>query len=85
MDRWRSFGEYGIEFNSELKEKIRKRDNYKCQKCKTYQKELYFSDGRKYKLIVHHIDRNKKNNNMCNLVSVCARCHRKLHNRDYNK
>lgn len=84
--RWidgRSFEPYGKEFNNKLKEQIRTRDNYRCQQCNKLQKELYHSNGKKYSLIVHHIDRNKKNNNPDNLVSVCLSCHVKIHNQDY--
>src|SRR3990167_3096340 len=62
---WRggkSFEPYGLEFNNELKEKVRKRDGYRCQQCFRHQDELYDEAGRKYKLNVHHIDYNKSNN-----------------------
>lgn len=62
-----SFGKYGFEFNKELKEQIRKRDKYKCQICTKKQK--------KFKLDIHHIDYNKKNNNQNNLISLCKSCH----------
>jgi predicted HNH restriction endonuclease len=32
-------------------------------------------------LVVHHIDGNKKNQALENLVTVCTSCHRKLHHR----
>jgi hypothetical protein len=64
-----SFEPYGLEFNEELKEQIRKRDNYTCQECGISQEELG------YKLHVHHIDFNKQNNNAMNLVSLCRGCH----------
>ena len=64
-----SFDPYGIEFNNELKEKIRKRDNYICQECEFTEKQL------EYKLVIHHIDYNKKNNNLNNLISLCRSCH----------
>ena len=31
--------------------------------------------------LVHHIDENPKNNNMVNLMSLCNKCHEKIHNR----
>lgn len=64
-----SFDPYGLEFNNELKNKIRERDKYRCQECGYFQGEL------KYKLHVHHIDYNKKNNNEKNLISLCRDCH----------
>jgi len=65
----KSFEPYGIEFNKELKEQIRKRDNFTCQECDINQKQLG------YKLSIHHIDFNKKNNSVDNLISLCKSCH----------
>ena len=67
----KSFEPYGIEFNNRLKEKIRKRDNYTCQECGYTQEQL------RYKLCVHHIDYNKQNNNLDNLITLCRSCHTK--------
>ncbi len=52
-----------------------KRDNYHCQKCDI---------GGEDDLLVHHIDRNKKNNKSFNLLTVCLPCHAKIHN-NYRK
>ena len=71
----KSFEEYPEEFNDELKKKIRKRDNYKCQEC--------WKIKTKEQLSIHHIDYDKKNNNENNLISLCKRCHGKTNfNRD---
>ena len=80
-----SFEPYGLEFNKILKEQIRKRNNYKCQKCFKYQNELFKILNNKfinYKLHIHHIDFNKKNNNPNNLISLCNSCHMRT---NYNK
>lgn len=70
--------EYGSEFDSSLKEQIRFRDNYKCKICGCSQLE----NGKQ--LDVHHIDYNKKNNNINNLIALCKSCHMKTNaNRDY--
>ncbi len=69
---WRggaSFEPYGLEFNDKLKERIRERDNYTCQECKMHQDELG------YKLPIHHIDYDKQNNLMDNLIALCRSCH----------
>jgi len=71
----KSFEPYGIEFNEELKEQVRKRDSYRCQQCFRHQDELYTKSGKKYKLPIHHIDYNKKNNDQKNLLSLCMNCH----------
>lgn len=75
---------YGIEFNNELKEWIRKRDNHRCQECFRHQDELFRNTKagiRPCKLCVHHIDYDKKNNRKNNLISLCLKCHSKVHYR----
>ena len=67
----KSFEVYPSAFNRILKEKIRTRDNYICQECHKNQSKL------KRKLVVHHIDFNKKNNIPENLISLCNSCHSK--------
>ena len=62
---------YGQEFNNGLKDQIRKRDNFECQLCDIEQSKL------NYKLIVHHIDYDKRNNLPSNLTSLCRQCHMK--------
>ncbi len=69
---WRggkSFEPYGLEFNNKLKNQIRERDKYQCRECGLHQELLG------YKLHIHHIDYNKRNNNMKNLISLCRSCH----------
>jgi len=60
---------YNVIFNSQLKEDIRKRDNFKCQCCNKSQKVNL------KKLSIHHIDYNKENNKKKNLISLCLHCH----------
>jgi hypothetical protein len=76
---WRggiSFEPYPYDFTNELRELIRKRDNYKCQICGCPQEECL------RKLSVHHIDYDKKNLNPDNLISLCIKCHIKT---NYNR
>ena len=79
--QWRggvSFEPYSPVFNKTLKEKIRERDNYRCQECFRHQDELFRNTKagiRPYKLCVHHIDYDKKNNSESNLISLCLSCH----------
>ena len=35
------------------------------------------------KIDVHHIDKDRSNNNKVNLIALCKSCHVKLHNRIY--
>lgn len=67
----KSFEEYPKIFNEFLKDKIRERDNLKCRLCGVPQIECI------KKLNIHHIDYNKKNCNINNLISLCVSCHAK--------
>lgn len=74
----RSFEPYTSQFNKEIKELIRQRDNYQCQKC-----GMPECEGDR-KLDIHHIDYNKKNCKSSNLISLCRRCNGKVNcNREY--
>lgn len=76
---WRggiAFEPYGADFTKYLKEQIRKRDDYTCQRCKKEQEEKTFH--------VHHIDYNKKNCDKNNLITLCGSCNVKVNaNRAY--
>jgi hypothetical protein len=78
---WRggiSFEPYPLGWNKTFKEQIRYRDGYKCQLCGCPEVEC------KVKLSIHHIDYNKNNLNMDNLISLCHNCHSKTGlNREY--
>lgn len=69
---------YPEDWTDDLRESIRKRDNYVCQLCGLHQDEI------DYRLHCHHIDYNKNNLNPNNLITLCRRCHRKTnYNRQY--
>lgn len=71
---------YPFNFDKELKEIIRKRDDYKCRICGVPQEECIRT------LPIHHIDYNKGNINPDNLITLCYSCHGKtMHNREYWK
>lgn len=53
---------YGIEFNNDLKKRIKERDLHRCFLCDT-----------PYELCVHHIDYNKGNSSPTNLITLCRR------------
>ncbi len=73
---------YPMIFNNQLKLTIRKRDNFKCQICDI--KEINCIKKYKRKLEIHHIDYNKINCDVNNLISLCVSCHMKTNfNRDY--
>lgn len=72
--KWRggiSRAPWSFDFNEELKELIRKRDNYKCQLCGAPQEEFERA------LSVHHIDYDKANSDPENLITLCISCHSK--------
>jgi hypothetical protein len=78
----RSLIEYTLEWNGQLKESIRKRDDYKCQNCGMTEEEHLIVWGQV--LHVHHIDYNKKNCQEDNLITTCLQCNiRANFNRDY--
>jgi hypothetical protein len=56
---------YSKEFTDNIRKIVRDRDNHTCQIC-----------GDKGNC-VHHIDYNKQNNNLFNLISLCKKCHGK--------
>jgi len=55
-----------------VREQVRARDNWKCQKCGVPQEEILTT------LNVHHIDYDKKNNNPKNLITLCRSCNVKV-------
>ena len=65
---------YTTDWTDDLKESIRKRDDYVCQICGIHQDEL------ERELDVHHKDYNKHNLNPDNLISLCHSCHMKTNN-----
>lgn len=73
----KSYEVYGFEFTKKLKEKIRNLFNRKCAECGYSEEQLG------YKLSIHHIDYNKKNNKEDNLIPLCVSCHTQTNfNRD---
>ncbi len=64
---------YSWSFNKELKEEVRRRDEYKCQLCGAPQEECYRA------LDVHHVDYDKQNSDPVNLVALCQPCHCRTH------
>ena len=80
LEKWEKFVSrepYGQNWTNKLREEIRKRDNYACQECGILQEELKQNEKSNYnkKLRVHHIDYNKQNNSIFNLISLCLKCH----------
>lgn len=61
---------YGGEFTDDIKYEIRKRDLWLCQLC-----------GKERSTDVHHIDWNKLNNSVENLITLCRSCHAKHHHK----
>jgi hypothetical protein len=67
---------YPKEWKFSLRHKVWIRDKNTCQIC---------GESRRSKLIVHHIDFDKKNCSMDNLQLLCRSCHMKIHNQANKK
>jgi len=65
----KSFEEYPQEFNKQLKQSILERDDCICQ-CPDCEHKTNLLD-------THHIDYDKKNNSLDNLITLCRKCHAK--------
>lgn len=63
---------YPFNWNNNLKESIRRRDNYKCQLCGAPQEEFI------KKLPVHHVDYDKNNLKSTNLITLCEGCNSRV-------
>ena len=69
----KSFEIYPQEFK-QIRKTILERDNYTCQDPNC--------DGNHKKLHTHHIDYDKKNNNLENLITLCSSCHTKTNGKN---
>jgi 5-methylcytosine-specific restriction endonuclease McrA len=61
---------YKIDFNRDIRSRIRFRDRFTCQICGKKEQP-----GKENRLDVHHIDYNKLNTSSSNLVALCRSCH----------
>lgn len=78
----RSYIDYPQEFNKELKDQIRNRDNHTCQNCGMTEEEHIIILGTV--LSIHHIDYDKQNCNKENLITLCNQCNTRVnYNRNY--
>ena len=59
-------------FYRKLKNEIRQRDNYSCQLCLKTETDLG------YTLSVHHIDFDKENSELPNLIALCKVCNSRI-------
>ena len=66
---------YGKDFTEKLKKEVRERDEHKCWECNLTKGVL----GKE--MDVHHLDDDKYNNKLENLLSLCPRCHWKIHHK----
>jgi len=73
-----SFLPYSLEFNNELKNKIKIRDNFECKNPDCKQKTNIIT--------IHHIDYNKYNCSELNLITLCSSCNSRANgNREKNR
>lgn len=67
----KSFEPYSEKFNRRIKREIREKYNFRCFLCNVYEKNL------SRKLSVHHINYDKRDCNINNLIPLCNHCHSK--------
>ena len=60
---------YPSKFSQKLKLQVKTRDNFSCQVCGKIE------EPDKPALHVHHIDHNRSNNTLENLLTLCSHCH----------
>ena len=70
-----------LRFGTDYQE-VLERDNFECQSCGMSQEQHILLFGRR--LYIHHIDYNGRgeknpNNDVENLITLCVRCHTKVH------
>ena len=68
----KSFEEYCGVWCDEFKDMIRERDGFVCQICGS-------TPADRESLSVHHIDGDKKNCSLDNMISLCRSCHTRIH------
>ena len=69
-ERKRGIGDYEGKFTYTLKSLVWERDGGACRECGRGQEK-----GRGRALVVHHLDYDKANNDLDNLILLCRRCH----------
>jgi hypothetical protein len=78
----RNFYKYGERYPGNfyrVRKKIFERDDYKCQCCGVKPDDLHTNS-----LVCHHIDVDRSNNSLSNLITLCVQCHSSLHSK-YDK
>jgi hypothetical protein len=64
---------YTLEFSRQRKREILQRDKNTCQVCGL------IWDGKSERMHVHHIDSDKTNSSVFNLICLCKKCHHSVH------
>lgn len=74
---WASLETYPKSWYSDLRKEVLDRDNYKCVFCGLSDLESRLLFGRS--LTIHHMDGNKDNGSINNLITLCMHCHQRWH------
>lgn len=64
------------------REMVKSRDGYECRICGITEKEVKEKDSLDRGLAIHHIDYNKDNNSLSNLITACRWCNSRANGRN---
>lgn len=75
----RSRKPYSAVFKKKIRQQVYERDKFTCQLCKEKFKRRYKSGDKNF-ITAHHIDYDKSNNELKNLIALCNYCNVSVNN-----
>lgn len=71
--------QYHPQWRSRLRVQVLIEQNYKCRLCGYEDSTRLGKNGKRIALQVHHLDWDKSNNSLSNLIALCPTCHKRFH------